>query len=153
MRIPNSRTHRDVNESMSMTPMIDVVFLLLVFFVCASIGQVRELILPADMEVPGASAEIAQPVEKEIWEDDIWVKLVRTDGNTIVRLNDRDTDFDRLDDQLNLIGELGKSNPIILDIDDAVPLRDVIRAYDACRRVGFQSVSFAALPVKSVAGT
>lgn len=144
MRIPNSKNRSDVNESMAMTPMIDVVFLLLVFFVCASIGQVRELTLPADMELPGESTEIAKPIEREIWEDDIWVKLVRAEGSTIIRLNDRDTDFERLGEQLNLIGELGKSNPVILDIDDAVPLRDVIRAYDACRRVGFHSLSFAA---------
>ena len=31
-----------------MTPLIDVVFLLLIFFVCASTGQIRESLLPTN---------------------------------------------------------------------------------------------------------
>ena len=34
---------------MEMTPMIDVVFLLLIFFVCASIGQIPESLLPTPL--------------------------------------------------------------------------------------------------------
>ena len=40
-----------------MTPLIDVVFLLLIFFVCASTGQIRESLLPT--ELSGGSIESA----------------------------------------------------------------------------------------------
>ena len=46
MKIPSSRDRQSLADGNTMTPMIDVVFLLLIFFVCASIGAVREDIMP-----------------------------------------------------------------------------------------------------------
>ncbi|MDA1014169.1 MAG: biopolymer transporter ExbD [Planctomycetota bacterium] len=145
MRVPSSTNRRSVNDSMAMTPMIDVVFLLLVFFVCASIGQVRELILSADLEAPGSSAKVVEPLEREIWDEEIWLRLQRIGKVTVIQLNHTDyTDFTLLSRQLKLIGSVSKTNPVILDIEDTVPLGDVIRTYDLCQQVGFESLSFAA---------
>lgn len=145
MRVPTSTNCRSVNDSMSMTPMIDVVFLLLVFFVCASIGQVRELILPADLEAAGVSTEVTDPLEREVWDEEIWLRLQRIGDATVIRLNGTDySDIEQLSKQLELIGTVSRTNPVILDIDDAVPLGDVIRTYDVCQKVGFESLSFAA---------
>ena len=52
------RRDGDLNGG-AMTPMIDVVFLLLVFFVCASIGQAPEVLLPAELSV--GSTEVNVP--------------------------------------------------------------------------------------------
>jgi biopolymer transport protein ExbD len=35
---------------------------------------------------------------------------------------------------------------VILDIDDEVPVGDMIHVYDLCRAAGYQSISFAAEP-------
>ena len=45
MKIPSAHYDRQLDDSQAMTPLIDVVFLLLIFFVCASTDQVRELSL------------------------------------------------------------------------------------------------------------
>ncbi len=48
----------------SMTPMIDVVFLLLIFFVCTASFQPVEALLPSDLLISGVG-EIDAPLEEE----------------------------------------------------------------------------------------
>ena len=45
-----------------MTPMIDVVFLLLVFFICASAGAMSEKLLPAELTGASATAATAEQI-------------------------------------------------------------------------------------------
>ncbi|HCS54890.1 MAG TPA: biopolymer transporter ExbD, partial [Planctomycetaceae bacterium] len=50
MRIRSVLTSdRDLGEDQTMTPMIDIVFLLLVFFVCVATDQVVEMSLPTEL--------------------------------------------------------------------------------------------------------
>ena len=57
-----------------MTPLIDVVFLLLIFFVCASTGQIRESLLPT--ELSGGSIESAAAVPQERPLGEAWVRVM-----------------------------------------------------------------------------
>ncbi|HCK54980.1 MAG TPA: hypothetical protein DIC23_17315, partial [Planctomycetaceae bacterium] len=58
MRVPSTHFHRQRDDSQAMTPLIDVVFLLLIFFVCASTDQVRESLLPT--ELSGGAIEASE---------------------------------------------------------------------------------------------
>ena len=49
MRIPTSRDRGGFDANITMTPMIDIVFQLLIFFICASTGTVRDLLLETDL--------------------------------------------------------------------------------------------------------
>ena len=60
MRIPSRHNRRTYIDGESMTPMIDVVFLLLVFFVVASIGQKPEAQLPAELGRGETDADLEQ---------------------------------------------------------------------------------------------
>ena len=51
-----------------MTPMIDVVFLLLVFFVCASVGQAPDSLLPAQLKGNSATAVAVPATEMDDWD-------------------------------------------------------------------------------------
>ena len=42
MRVPSHHQDVERRDDLAMTPMIDVVFLLLIFFVCASLGQTKK---------------------------------------------------------------------------------------------------------------
>ena len=102
MRIPSSRDRRLAQDS-TLTPMIDVVFLLLIFFVCASVGQIQELLLPADL--PAGSIETAtapEPQERPFGE--VWLFLNASPaGTTVVQVNrggTRYTDLERVREQL-----------------------------------------------------
>ena len=128
---------------MAMTPMIDVVFLLLIFFVCASVGQIRESLLPT--ELPAGSIESPESMDAEKPLGEVWLKLFRNDGTrTVVEMNDhRYHDFQHLQATLVELSELASEIPVILDIAAEVPMQDMIRVYDACRAADFETIQFA----------
>ena len=147
MRIPTRRRETNV-ENTSMTPMIDVIFQLLIFFVCASAGQVQEAHLPTEL-TPG-SVESVNPIVVERPFGEVWLKLHQRAGRepenhqTIVELNDREYFDDvSLRQTLAVLAETTPEIPVILDIDGPVPLGEVVRVYDACQAASFQQISFA----------
>ena len=88
MRIPSVHQRATDQDDSFMTPMIDVVFLLLIFFVCASIGQIRESHLPTPLAA--GSVEVTDPVESPPPIDHFWIALERNaNGATIATLNER----------------------------------------------------------------
>lgn len=142
MRIPH--THRGTGgpDNSTMTPMIDVVFLLLIFFICASARQSREALLAANL--PAGSIEAAQAIAP-VQIDQAFVKLKRRpDGTTIAEINGTDyPTLESLEAQLRALAEVGPEVPVILDIAGPVPFGDVIRVYDLCQRLKFTTIKFA----------
>ena len=125
-----------------MTPMIDVVFLLLIFFISASANQIREFLLPTELATGSIESTETEPQEKPLGE--VWLKLKRLDDQTIVELNDREyAQFDQLKQTLTELAALAPEIPVILDINEDVPLGEMIRTYDTCLAAGFQSINFA----------
>ena len=62
MRIRSVLTSdRDLGEDQTMTPMIDIVFLLLVFFVCVATDQVVEMSLPTELASGSVDAQQTEP--------------------------------------------------------------------------------------------
>ena len=134
-----------MHADQAMTPLIDLVFLLLVFFICASVGRVAEQVLPTELK--GASAAVAevQPEPEPLGE--LWVHLIRRGERTAAEVNGvLHPDLPALADILNGLAAADAAGemPVILDIDPPVPAGDVITAYDAARAAGFARVSFAA---------
>jgi biopolymer transport protein ExbD len=146
MRVPSHRSDRD-ESSAAMTPMIDVVFLLLIFFVCAAVGVVQESVLATDLAATGAVISPEEQPERDPWTVEVWLKL-RLDAagrRLLVDMNGTVyDDLDRLEGQLRQLSGVDASNPVILDIDATVPIGLVIDVYDRCRRAGLESVNFAA---------
>jgi biopolymer transport protein ExbD len=158
MRIPNSRDRDDLRDERSMTSMIDVVFLLLIFFVCASVGQMGELLLGSRM----AAGSAASPeIPKQFPLGKVWVTVRRSDGRTVVeaRLGEgkagrvfRQGDADRFRDSpdfrelvamLKGLAETAPEIPVILDIEKTVPMGDHLAVLTAAKNAGFQDVRFA----------
>ena len=156
MRIPSHHDRKTATDNDAMTPMIDVVFLLLIFFVCASVGQEVELLLPTELSAGSVTAaEMTQPLEKESWADELWLRLSSDERQqrTIVELNDRQyRDYDSLRDQLLALAKLAPESPVILDIGPSVPVGDFIHVFDICREADFQTIRFATSPDSSPAG-
>ena len=149
MRIPEHDRDREFG---SMTPMIDVVFLLLIFFVVTASSQVREAFLPTDLQKSGVVQSDLPPPEEENLTVEIWLNLIFDGGSdqTFVDMNGTVyNNVGKLKEQLRALAELGPENPVILDINPDVPLRDVVDVYDTCQAAGFESVSFAADPPNS----
>jgi biopolymer transport protein ExbD len=127
-----------------MTPMIDVIFLLLIFFVCTASFQAVEEVLPTNLSLPG-TVESSVQVERE-WEDldEIVVKILWRAGRVGWQINERN--YDELGDVravLDAMAGVRVDIPVILDVDGDVPLENVVDVYDLCRHIGLQRVQFA----------
>jgi biopolymer transport protein ExbD len=135
----------------TVTPMVDVVFQLLVFFVLASGGRIAERTLSTAL-VPGSVASIvpqkaiAPERTSEIW---LHLRRDRADRATTVRVNDAPSgELSLLPDALRTAKGTDPTSSIILDVPGNIPWGDVIRVYDACRAAKFRAINFAANPAE-----
>lgn len=134
----------------SMTPMIDVIFLLLVFFLATSSFQVIEKLLPSTVsQWNSASGPENVPPPEQVQEmlDQVVVKL-RSNGQLIeVELNGSPlSNFAELRGRLRSIAELQPGLPVIVDPEPSIPAGQVIKAYDWARSVGLSRVYLATRP-------
>lgn len=130
--------------SLNLTSMIDIVFLLLIFFILTmTFVRPREW-LPTNVRVPGA---VDAPIEVQPLPPDepIVIDLVWLNAAPMWTLAGRTLDnFDEVAATLRALGELDNSLRVILDIEGEVPLGHGIDLYDACRLAGFTNIQFAA---------
>lgn len=127
-----------------MTAMIDVVFLLLIFFVCTASFQAVELVLPSNLLV-SSNASVDVPIEPPEDLERILVEVRATDEGTAWRVNDQPCATRvELQELLAAIASVDRELPVVVDCDDAVPLGDAIAVYDLARSLGLVKVQFAA---------
>jgi biopolymer transport protein ExbD len=128
-----------------MTPMIDVIFQLIIFFICTSSFRPPETVLPTNLSFPGAvGASVAvDPMVKDL--DEIVVKLHWSDQGIAWEINKRQ--YHTLADVRGVLAAVARVKidlPVILDVNRQVPLENVIDVYDLCRHLGLEKVRFAA---------
>jgi biopolymer transport protein ExbD len=150
MRIPAHGQRADISENM-MTPMIDVVFNLLIFFVCASALNIQELALRADLgrsRSEQTTAAAAIDVTNSLPADEVRIELsLGQRGQLVMRLNGVDHEsFPALKEVLIELAELAPESPVVLDVEGAVEVGEVLRVYDTCRAARFRSIQFALDP-------
>ncbi len=139
--------HREGRERLDvkMTPMIDVIFLLLIFFVCTASFQMLEEVLPTNLSLPGSVSAQAPPDEEIEDLDEMVVEVFWRDGRPAWRINARD--YTSLADIRGVLAAVAKVKidlPVILDVEGDVPLENAIDVYDLCRRAGLEKIQFAA---------
>lgn len=146
MKLPP--TSNDDSLELKMTPMIDVVFLLLVFFVWTTSFELPEFDLPGSLaELPMGAAEESSdksPVEKF---DEIIIRLLwQAEGVQIVLNGEELGQMSDVKARLTEITALGVQPPVIVDPDEKVTMDIAVEAYDAARAAGLDRVLFAAKP-------
>ena len=141
--------HDSDSLEVKMTPMIDVVFLLLVFFVWTSSFELPEFDLPSALaETPAGGSEEndteTPPVEVF---DEIIIKLKLQDARLLLELDGQPVDnVADLRTRVAEIISLGVQPPVIVDPDDRVTMDRAIEVYDAVRVAGADRVLFATHP-------
>ncbi|WP_252176213.1 biopolymer transporter ExbD [Endozoicomonas sp. 4G] len=120
--------------SLNLTPLIDVVFLLLIFFM-VSTTFTKETQLAIDL--PEASGEQREPVKKT----QVEITISR-EGHYAV--NGRSLVNSRLDTLKNALAKVseGDSNlPLTITADAKTPYQSVVTAMDAAGQLGFANLS------------
>lgn len=144
MKIPNSRDRRGELD-VKMTPMIDVVFLLLIYFVWIASFHLPEFSLPASVTtLEGASSIPSQATPPEMDFEEIVIRIVSEGNNTLWRVNDEPTPtLSAVREHLEIIASITPDVPIIVHPDEDIEAGDAIDAYDMARLIGFKNVALA----------
>jgi biopolymer transport protein ExbD len=138
-----------------MTPMIDVVFLLLVFFVWTAGFQIVEYDMPSQLAALAGNepADPRLPPPPEADFERVIVRLTKGAGGVEWSVNDAPmADLEQLHAQLDAIARIKHDAPVVLHPDPNVALGDVIDVYDISRRAGFVKVQFAASEGRTTQG-
>ncbi len=130
-----------------MTPMIDVIFLLLVFFLATSSFQLVEKMLPSGVSQTSQSASGSNALPPEPTDDaldQVVVKLRLAADQPVAELNGVVlTELSELKTRLEAISRARVDVPVVIDPQGDVPARHVVRAYDWARQAGLSRVYLA----------
>ncbi len=106
---------------LDLTPVIDVVFILLIFFIVTSVFKKEELALLLDLPTSNAK-------EMEVKEGQIFIEL----GKDKLAIKGIEVSFDSLEDNLKAIKN--KNNLVIVRIDKKVEYERVVKVLDLLQK-------------------
>ena len=142
---PLVRGSANADLNTAMTPMIDVVFLLLVFFVWTASFQTIEYVLDSQIAAqqgtnPSEDTQLTPPTDNE----DVLVRIESVAGDLVWSVSQRSaTSLADVKERLMRLADVDASVKVILHPDPEVPLEFVIGAFDAAQLAGFTQVVFA----------
>ncbi len=136
--------YREREMEIKMTPMVDIVFLLLVFFVWTASFHIAERDLPVDLTSQlgqGSLSEESPPPEIEF--EQIVVRIFSQPGLSWT-INDLPMDsWEELQDRLARLATVNRDVSLIIHPETKVPLGNVIDVFDISRLSGFSRIQFA----------
>jgi len=128
---------QEETDTIQMAPLIDIVFLTLIFFV--TVVTYANMESEVDITLPTASTA----VDTQRSQGEIFINL-RDDGRIV--LNNREMDLEELQTVLNRVAELFPGGSVIIRGDSNAALGNAIGILNCCRKADISNVSFAALP-------
>lgn len=130
---------------LQMTPMIDVIFLLLIFFICtASFQQLEELLPTPTVAWLGNRSSETVEIPPELLDLEEVVVLIHFDERAYWDIGEtRYRDWLEVRRLLELVSKQNSRVPVILDVDGNVPLEAILQVHDGARQCGLTSVQFA----------
>jgi len=126
--------------NLNLTPMIDIVFLLIIFFMVGT--QFSELERELDVQVPSVAQ--AQPL---VGLPDEIVVNIRRDGEIV--LDTQVKSLEQLEQALVAARQRYKQQAVMIRGDAQVPYQHVASVLSACHRAEIQSVSLATQLMRS----
>lgn len=130
----------DSEPELNLIPLIDVIFVLIIFFVATTTFNQRSTM---KLQLPTAQA-IAQPEPGEPLN-----VLVDAQGHYFIGENEvLRTDVGSLKEAIVAVAGQDRSMPVVLRADARTPHQSVITAMDALGQLGFVKLSIATTPEK-----
>lgn len=123
-------------DAIPLAPLIDIVFLTLVFFLTISTYSTIE----SEVDIALPTADSAMQNDRS--QGEIYINI-RKDGAIV--LNGREMNLEELQDVLKRVAELFPGGAVIVRGDREAYLGKAIAVLDCCRKADIWNVSFAAL--------
>ncbi len=144
VRIPAGHQDRVSDIDSTMTPMIDVVFLLLIFFVWTAGTQVVEYLLQSQLSAQTGNlpAQVTDPLPEQDF-DKVVIRLRWDEGLPDWSINDQPlATIVEVAGTLQTLAGINGDARIVIHPDPPVPLGFVIELFDEARLAGFSKISF-----------
>ena len=113
---------------LDLTPVIDVVFILLIFFIVTSVFKKEELALILDL--PASNAK-----EMEIQKEQVFIEL----SQDKLAIKGIEVSFESLEGNLKIIKD--KEKPIIMRIDKKVEYQRVVKVLDLLQKYNLSNLA------------
>jgi biopolymer transport protein ExbD len=124
----------DSGPGFQMAPMIDVVFLLLLFWMVTSIYAQWERKI--DLKVPTAETGAQQIKQGQ-------ELIINVDATGAISINNTELSLEALESVLQKIARQQEGHPVIIRADRVTQFQAVISVLDVCRKTGIYNISFA----------
>jgi len=122
-----------------LTPLIDIIFLLLIFYI--SIGRIQQIEAQLSITIP--TAESGEEIERSI--GDI---IVNVDAEGKLTVNYAEMEIEVLRRRLSRLAEISPGQSVIIRSDGATDWDDVVAVLDACTMADIWNIKFAVLPLE-----
>lgn len=145
MKTPTLKT-RNAALELNLTSMIDVIFLLLIFFVFTSDFKEPEKLLPTKLSAVGVVDAPLEQRERDLGK--ITVRVAATPDGKLTWAVDgtRVESLAAVEETLAALQEIDPTVPVVLAPERGVAIESVLDVYDRARRVGLSKIQFAANP-------
>ncbi|NQT32393.1 MAG: biopolymer transporter ExbD [Candidatus Omnitrophica bacterium] len=117
---------------LDIAPLIDVVFLLLIFFMLTSSFVFQ----------PGIRVNLPKAVTSEVLQKELLVITLRADNGIFI--NERPVEGDELESRISLAAR--QDQPLLIRADKKADLGKVIEIWDICRQADVKQINIATTP-------
>lgn len=121
--------------SFQITPMIDVVFLLLCFFVTTSVYSQWESEVNIQLPTADASTTPQQRMPGEI--------IINLDADGVIRVNQRVLTLEELGERCRVLAQNFSGQPVVLRADKRTAYEHVLAVMNTCVKADVWNISFA----------
>jgi len=131
----NLRPHRKESPELNLTPLIDVVFLLLIFFMVSTTFDKESRI---KVELPTAATQDEQVEEEKVLE-------ITIDAQGRFYVDDREvvnTEADTLKRAIEKAAGMRRDLPVIIKADARASFQSVFKVMDVTSQLGFVNMTF-----------
>jgi len=132
------REEEEEEPELQMSPMIDIIFQLIIFFMCATSFQIVESELKTNLPTVSDDA-IVQKFENV-------VIFINREGRVFVENKEYDSpsshELPQLTSMLMQLKRFFEQQPVIIQSDKEVPHQRIVDVLNACAAAGISNVSF-----------
>lgn len=142
MRIPTTRSRLQASWDVTLTPMIDMVFLLLIFFLWTASFRLPE----QHVQVDGANLSESTAMAAQLRDIPEEEQLVLRIEERMPRWSVNGVSLSNLSDlraRLTEIAGIQSDLPVLIHPQGTVTMEDVMDVYDVAKRAGLRELQFA----------
>ena len=131
------KTQHDEMPALNLTPMIDVVFLLIIFFMVATKFNEAEQKIALQVPKVAAAQENTQAAS---------ARVVRVFRDGVIHLDKQKVTLEALKEQLKTIAEASANASVSIRGDEGCSFQQVAEVLGACRAAGINKLNIAVRP-------